>query len=99
MWIYLGDQNGLIAGVPSVRGLPRYIHNPLLVDGIKFDLRIYATLISIDPVQVYICREGPSISNSKIAPLFVKMAQNLDLRCVLVSAPWVLGPKHVSNPE
>ena len=34
-----------------------------------------------------------------IAPLFFKMAQNLDLRCVLVPAPWVLGPKHVSNPE
>ena len=31
-----------------------------------------------------------------ITPLFFKMAQNLDLRCVLVSAPWVLGPKHVS---
>ena len=30
------------------------------------------------------------------APFFVKMAQNLDLRCVLVPAPWVLGPKHVS---
>ena len=27
------------------------------------------------------------------------MAQNLDLRCVLVPAPKVLGPKHVSNPE
>ena len=35
-------------------------------------------------------------SKSNIAPLFFKMAQNLDLRCVLVSAPWVLGPKHVS---
>ena len=45
----------------------------------------------------FIC--GQSIPNSKIAPLFVKMAQNLDLRCVLVTAPWVLGPKHVSNPE
>ena len=33
------------------------------------------------------------------APFFFKMAQNLDLRCVLVSAPWVLGPKHVSNLE
>ena len=36
------------------------------------------------------------------APFF-KMAQNLDLRCVLVPAPWVLGRllglKHVSNPE
>ena len=42
---------------------------------------------------------GQSISNSNIAPLFVKMAQHLDLRCVLVPPPWVLGPKHVSNPE
>ena len=41
---------------------------------------------------------GASIPNY-IAPLFFKMAQNLDLRCVLVPAPWMLGPKHVSNPE
>ena len=27
-----------------------------------------------------------------------KMARHLDSRCVLVPAPWVLGPKHVSNP-
>ena len=40
-----------------------------------------------------------ALSKSYIAPLFFKMAQNLDLRCVLVPAPWVLGPKHVSNPE
>ena len=43
--------------------------------------------------------ECAAISNSYITPLFFKMAQNLDLRCVLVPAPWVLGPKHVSNPE
>ena len=42
---------------------------------------------------------GQSISNIYTTPLFFKMAQNLDLRCVLVPAPWVLGPKHVSNPE
>ena len=29
---------------------------------------------------------------------FVNMARNLDLRCVWVPAPWVLAPKHVSNP-
>ena len=27
-----------------------------------------------------------------------KMVQHLNLRCVLVSALWVLEPKHVSNP-
>ena len=42
---------------------------------------------------------GQTISNPYIAPLVFKMAQNLDLRCVLVPAPWVLGPKHLSNPE
>ena len=36
---------------------------------------------------------------SYITPLVFKMAQNPDLRCFLVPAPWVLGPKHVSNPE
>ena len=40
---------------------------------------------------------GPSISNSNIAPLFVKMAQNLDLRCVLVPAPWVGGGQNTSR--
>ena len=42
---------------------------------------------------------GQTISKIYTTPLFFKMAQNLDLRCVLVPAPWVLGPKHVSNPE
>ena len=44
-------------------------------------------------------KAGESISKIYTTPLFFKMAQNLDLRCVLVPAPWVLGPKHVSNPE
>ena len=29
----------------------------------------------------------------------VKVAQQLDLRCVLAPTPWVVGPNHVSNPE
>ena len=33
-----------------------------------------------------------------MAPFFQNGA-NLDLRCVLLPAPWVLGAKHVSNPE
>lgn len=35
-----------------------YVHDPLLVDGLKFDLRVYAALISLDPVKVYVCKEG-----------------------------------------
>ena len=49
------------------------------------------------------CGLGPPISHSYTTPLFFKMARNLDLRCDLFPAPWVLpwvlGRKHVSNPE
>ena len=32
--------------------IQEYVGNPLLVGGLKFDFRIYATLISLDPVKV-----------------------------------------------
>jgi len=35
-----------------------YVSDPCLMDGLKFDLRIYATLVSLDPVKVYVGKEG-----------------------------------------
>merc|ERR1712227_434127 len=36
----------------------RYIHNPLLVDGFKFDVRLHVAVTSYDPLIIYLYEEG-----------------------------------------
>lgn len=36
----------------------RYIENPYIIDKKKFDLRIYAVIKGIDPLEAYLCDEG-----------------------------------------
>ena len=38
--------------------ISRYIDNPLLLYGHKFDLRIYVVVTCYDPLRIYVYREG-----------------------------------------
>ena len=35
-----------------------YVSNPLLINGKKFDLRIYVAMTSINPLRIYIYEDG-----------------------------------------
>jgi hypothetical protein len=43
---------------PALVVAQRYVSNPLLIDGYKFDLRLYLIISSVRPVHVEIYTEG-----------------------------------------
>lgn len=38
--------------------LQEYVPRPLLLDGLKFDLRMYVLLAGLNPLRVYLCKQG-----------------------------------------
>ena len=38
--------------------ISKYVPNPFLINGLKFDLRIYVAVTSMDPWRIYIYNEG-----------------------------------------
>lgn len=38
--------------------MQRYLHKPYLIDNLKFDLRIYVLVSGVDPLRVFVFREG-----------------------------------------
>ena len=64
------------------------------INAVVIVILTFSIWLMIYVVEEYGLSDGeisPSIPNFNMAPLFFKMAQHLDLRCVLVPAPWV-GP-------
>ena len=50
------DLNNVDYPEPAV--IQEYISNPILLDGLKFDLRLYVLVASFDPMEVYVSNSG-----------------------------------------
>lgn len=52
----VNDISSVIYGEPMI--MQRYLKNPLLLNGYKFDLRIYVLVTSVNPLEMFIYKEG-----------------------------------------
>ena len=52
------DINEITAKHDSTRVVSHYIDDPYLIEGYKFDLRIYVAITSMHPLRVYMYDEG-----------------------------------------
>ncbi|EER12909.1 Tubulin--tyrosine ligase, putative, partial [Perkinsus marinus ATCC 50983] len=55
--------------------ISRYIVDPYLIQGYKFDLRVYVLVTGFDPLRVYLYREG--LTRLACSPFTVKTAEDL----------------------
>ncbi|XP_004698273.1 probable tubulin polyglutamylase TTLL9 [Echinops telfairi] len=61
----------------------RYIENPYLIGGRKFDLRVYVLVISYIPLRAWLYRDGfARFSNTRFT------LSSIDDQCILACPPW-----------
>ncbi|CAM9453411.1 unnamed protein product [Ectocarpus fasciculatus] len=56
--IFLTKQLSSIAALQGKSVAQRYLTNPLLIDGYKFDLRLYVLVTSVNPMRIFLFEDG-----------------------------------------
>jgi glutathione synthase/RimK-type ligase-like ATP-grasp enzyme len=69
----------------------RYVANPYLIDGHKFDLRIYVLVTGVDPLRLYVHEEG--LIRISTVPYSTKNISNrFDDKEIVVSSNFIVTP-------
>ncbi|CAB1101985.1 unnamed protein product [Ectocarpus sp. CCAP 1310/34] len=56
--IFLTKQLSSVAALQGKSVAQRYLTNPLLIDGYKFDLRLYVLVTSVNPMRIFLFEDG-----------------------------------------
>ncbi|CAM9616382.1 unnamed protein product [Choristocarpus tenellus] len=56
--IFLTKKLESVSELPGKSVAQRYLLNPLLIDGYKFDLRLYVLITNVDPLRLFIFDDG-----------------------------------------
>jgi tubulin polyglutamylase TTLL6/13 len=56
------------------------LHKPYLIEGLKFDFRIYVLLASVDPLRVYLYNEG--LARFATEPYVIPTKENMEEVCM-----------------